>query len=63
MAIKIVRRDIAELQRKNNFLQSELNAANTRNDDLEAAVVELAELLVEHDDAIVELAELITEEV
>lgn len=54
--IRIMRKDIARLQRENDRLRSELTE---KAEVLESALVELAELYAEQDDAIVELAEII----
>ena len=50
-----------ETQGKINRMASELETERQRNDDAEAALVELADLFAAQDDAIVELAELIEE--
>ena len=50
-----------EVQGTINRLASDLNSERQRNDDNEAALVELAELYAMQDDAIVELAGLIEE--
>ena len=57
--LKIVRTEIARLQRENARLKRELNEKST---DQESALVELAELFSEQDDAIVELAEMLAEQ-
>lgn len=58
--LKIKRRTFPlEKEGEINRLTSELEAEKARNNDLEAGIVELAELYAEQDDAIVELAELI----
>lgn len=58
--LKIIKRKYPlEEEGKMNRLKMELEAERLRNDDCEAALVELAELTAFHDDAIVELAELI----
>ena len=44
-----------------NKLKTELTQQKLRNDDMEGALVELAELYAEQDDAIVELAGMIEE--
>ena len=50
-----------ETQGKINRMAVELATERQRNDDAEAALVELADLFAAQDDAIVELAELIEE--
>lgn len=50
-----------EAQGKINRMAAELATERQRNDDAEAALVELADLFAAQDDAIVELAELIEE--
>ena len=58
--LKIKRRTFPlEKEGEINRLTSELEAEKAMNNDLEAGIVELAELYAEQDDAIVELAELI----
>lgn len=57
--LKIIRSDIARLQRENDRLKRELAE---KTEDVESALVELAGLYAEQDDAIVELAEIIGEE-
>ena len=42
-----------------NLLESQLEQERQRNDDLESALVEIADITATQDDAIVELAELI----
>ena len=58
---KIARGEVAKLIRENLRLTAELAGQRERGNDLEAALVELAELYAEQDDAIVELAEIIGE--
>lgn len=58
---KIVRNDIAKLIRENDRLRIRLGEEQVRRDELETAVVELAELYAEQDDALVELAGMIEE--
>lgn len=48
-------------ERRMEELQKQLEAERQRNDDLEAAAVELADMVAAQDDALVELAELIGE--
>lgn len=58
--LKIIKRLFPiEKEGEINRLKQELTAEKQRNDDCEAALVELAELAAEQDDAIVELAGLI----
>ena len=58
---KILRTDIARLMRENDRLRIRLGEEQARRDELETAVVELAELYAEQDDALVELAGMIEE--
>lgn len=44
-----------------NRLTSELAQERQRNDDLEAALVEVADMVAAQDDALVEIAELVGE--
>ena len=46
-------------ERRMEELQKQLEAERQRNDDLEAAAVELADMVAAQDDALVELAGLI----
>lgn len=48
-------------ERRMEELQKQLEAERQRNDDLEAAAVELADMVAAQDDALVELAGLIEE--
>ena len=58
--LKIIRRNYPlSAEGQLNNAKNELATEKQRNDDLEAAIVELAELFAEQDDAIIELAELI----
>ena len=58
--LKIIRRKYPlSAEGQLNNAKNELATEKQRNDDLEAAIVELAELFAEQDDAIIELAELI----
>lgn len=54
--LKIKRADIARLQRENDRLK---RALEEKSSETEAALVELAALYAEQDDAIVELAEIV----
>ena len=54
--LKIKRGDIARLQRENDRLK---RALEEKSSETEAALVELAALYAEQDDAIVELAEIV----
>ncbi len=58
---KILRTDVARLMRENDRLRIRLGEEQARRDELETAVVELAELYAEQDDALVELAGMIEE--
>ena len=58
---KILRTDVARLMRENDRLRIRLGEEQARRDELETAVVELAELYAEQDDALVELAGIIEE--
>lgn len=58
---KILRTDVARLIRENDRLRIKLGEEQARRDELETAVVELAELYAEQDDALVELAGMIEE--
>lgn len=58
---KILRTDVARLIRENDRLRIRLGEEQARRDELETAVVELAELYAEQDDALVELAGMIEE--
>ena len=58
---KILRTDVARLMRENDRLRIRLGEEQARRDELENAVVELAELYAEQDDALVELAGMIEE--
>ena len=57
----IARGEVARLIRENLLLKAELAEQRERENDLENALVELAELYAEQDDAIVELADIIGE--
>ena len=57
--IKIITGKTAKILRDCERLKAELNDEKTRNDDIETALVELADLAAEQDDAIVELAGLL----
>ncbi len=58
--LKVVRRTFPLTKEGEiNRLKQELEAEKQRNDDCEAALVELAELAAEQDDALVELAGLV----
>ena len=60
--LKIIKRLFPlEAEGQINRLKAENEMLKQRNEDAEAALVELAELYAEQDDAIVELAELIEE--
>lgn len=48
-----------DVQYEMNRMSRELAQEQQRNDDLEAALVEIADLAAAHDDALVELAEMI----
>ena len=60
--LKIVKRmfPLAEEGRVNR-LTSELEQERQRNDDLEAALVEVADMVAAQDDALVEISELVGE--
>ena len=58
---KVIRNVKAELMRKCERLEIVKNEERKRNDDIEAALVELAELAAAQDDALVEIAEIISE--
>lgn len=57
--MKITRGEAARLVRENDRLKSQLNAERERRTELEEAVLELAQLYSEQDDALVELADII----
>ena len=55
----LIRGEEAKLFRKNNQLKQQLEAERERRIELEDAVIELAQLYSEQDDALVELASII----
>ena len=57
--IRIIKGMTAKLLRENDRIKMELNAEKQRNDEMETALVELAELFAEQDDALVEIAEIV----